>query len=907
MPWKLRKAPKKDLYWVINKETGKKHSKEPLPKERAEAQMRALYANVPDAEKGGFSFPKGFHIDKGRPNPEMWSYDYLNKKGGAKYKWGDIPLYFDDMNGSGVLDTLKNKYKEIKDKGAAFLTGTNYVGPFNRLDDEYIRTHPPTDKIDEGAMKHDLEYSRIAKLRKAGTPKEEIERLIRVSDDAFLDNIKKHWRTNPRAAAMGYAGIKGKNVVEDVAGLDRNLFVGEGMKKGGANEPYDGYWDEGYYSDDESERDEKEEVREEQMPDNEKELYIRYFTSLWRDDPNHDEEWNHQQFSNYLGRFMRAIELKWSFNEPITIDVLFNAFRNLVINASPLNGLYPSYQYGRGKAKKAMKGGMKTPSGFEVSLLPNQRVRIQSFVPIFPMDIMISLDDSREVLRDFLEGMAPVWMDKARQLRLPARMANPFFYEGELWDAIQQLRQQTTTDADPAPETTRTGEGKKGRGACVSASAERDFPPHDPNEPGNAVDVLTQLYLEAKRQNPQMGASPQNITRFARGFQHQMNPIPNLTQAEEQSVPFRLGGDAYFKHCHMAGMGKMSGRGFFGDFWNAGKQFAERVVERVKQTGESIVNVVRGKAPRLDLPPKVRQLLGAYGNRPIVRMFVRRDPIQSAIDTALNFISIGSWNSLKQKYGYDTFYHLQLEVIVRVSDSDDTNARFVLQKNEVIDVSPAQPSTDKTEMVEVPMSEGHTMNSLLSNAKQTMGEKFYYYDAFHNNCQDFVGALLSASGLMRPDVAGFIKQPVDQLVQEISMTDRIARGITDLGGIVDVGLQGKGGLHPKAAFAAQLKEAGVSPSAYLEMAKKKANALGLAANMLGFSSDDKHKLQIPNADGKMIRFGAVGLGDYILYTLQKNPEAEKHRKAYLARATKIKGDWAKDPYSANSLAIGVLW
>jgi hypothetical protein len=188
-----------------------------------------------------------------------------------------------------------------------------------------------------------------------------------------------------------------------------------------------------------------------------------------------------------------------------------------------------------------------------------------------------------------------------------------------------------------------------------------------------------------------------------------------------------------------------------------------------------------------------------------------------------------------------------------------------------------------------------------------MGEKFYYYDAFHNNCQDFVGNLLAASGLLGPDIAGFIKQPVDQLVKEISITDRIARGITDLGGIVDVGLQGKGGLNPSDAFAAQLKKEGVSPSAYLEKAKKNARSRGLAADMLGFSSDEKHKLQIPNAEGKIIRFGAVKKGDYILYTLQKNPEAEKHRKSYLARATKIKGDWAKDPYSPNSLAIGILW
>ena len=44
MPYALRKAPKRDLYWVVSKETGKKHSEEPITKKKAEAQMRLLYA-----------------------------------------------------------------------------------------------------------------------------------------------------------------------------------------------------------------------------------------------------------------------------------------------------------------------------------------------------------------------------------------------------------------------------------------------------------------------------------------------------------------------------------------------------------------------------------------------------------------------------------------------------------------------------------------------------------------------------------------------------------------------------------------------------------------------------------------------------------------------------------------------
>lgn len=45
-PWKTRKAPNRNLYWVVNKETGKKHSKEPIALENAQAQMRALYASM---------------------------------------------------------------------------------------------------------------------------------------------------------------------------------------------------------------------------------------------------------------------------------------------------------------------------------------------------------------------------------------------------------------------------------------------------------------------------------------------------------------------------------------------------------------------------------------------------------------------------------------------------------------------------------------------------------------------------------------------------------------------------------------------------------------------------------------------------------------------------------------------
>ncbi len=50
MPYKLRKAPNRDLYWVVSIE-GHKMSKDPIPLKRAEAQMRILYAAYKKEEK----------------------------------------------------------------------------------------------------------------------------------------------------------------------------------------------------------------------------------------------------------------------------------------------------------------------------------------------------------------------------------------------------------------------------------------------------------------------------------------------------------------------------------------------------------------------------------------------------------------------------------------------------------------------------------------------------------------------------------------------------------------------------------------------------------------------------------------------------------------------------------------
>jgi hypothetical protein len=51
MPYELERNPVGRGFFVVTKGTERRHSKKPLAKRTAAAQMRALYANMADADK----------------------------------------------------------------------------------------------------------------------------------------------------------------------------------------------------------------------------------------------------------------------------------------------------------------------------------------------------------------------------------------------------------------------------------------------------------------------------------------------------------------------------------------------------------------------------------------------------------------------------------------------------------------------------------------------------------------------------------------------------------------------------------------------------------------------------------------------------------------------------------------
>jgi hypothetical protein len=87
-----------------------------------------------------------------------------------------------------------------------------------------------------------------------------------------------------------------------------------------------------------------------------------------------------------------------------------------------------------------------------------------------------------------------------------------------------------------------------------------------------------------------------------------------------------------------------------------------------------------------------------------------------------------------------------------------------------------------------------------------------------------------------------------------------------------------------------------------EEAQKKAKAIYGAIGILGVSpvKDKKYRIYNP-IKKKYVDFGQMGYEDF---TKHKN---KKRRELYLQRSLNIKGNWKKDPFSANNLSVFILW
>lgn len=186
-------------------------------------------------------------------------------------------------------------------------------------------------------------------------------------------------------------------------------------------------------------------------------------------------------------------------------------------------------------------------------------------------------------------------------------------------------------------------------------------------------------------------------------------------------------------------------------------------------------------AGRMEFIKPVAEIFQQKGGLTITKIFMRRNPVDKFIEEFFQYVTLGQWSKVKQKYGYDRFFHLGL--LLYLSDG----SQYILEKLEVVSLTPySKDTTPKgSSFRQVKLKSTLTLNDAINNTRKAMGDyKFFTYDSFDNNCQHFSMSVLQSNGLLTERDKEFIYQPVDQLIQELPFyTKSAATGITNLGAL----------------------------------------------------------------------------------------------------------------------------
>ena len=189
------------------------------------------------------------------------------------------------------------------------------------------------------------------------------------------------------------------------------------------------------------------------------------------------------------------------------------------------------------------------------------------------------------------------------------------------------------------------------------------------------------------------------------------------------------------------------------------------------------------------LPYNVRRFLQDNGHLRIESITVYRQPITHVIDKLFKILSLGRFDEAKHKLGYDDLYHLY--IIIQLSD----DSRVIVEKNQDIHIGSPDPSKETGEKVQVDLQgKQPTLFELIDNTRKYMGDStFYGYDAFGNNCQDFIINVLRSNRLLTPHVESFVKQKVGDLLKTLPQyTSSLANMTTSTGSYLNRFLQSIG-------------------------------------------------------------------------------------------------------------------
>ena len=190
--------------------------------------------------------------------------------------------------------------------------------------------------------------------------------------------------------------------------------------------------------------------------------------------------------------------------------------------------------------------------------------------------------------------------------------------------------------------------------------------------------------------------------------------------------------------------------------------------------------------------------LQVYGDCEIVGLQVRKQPIVSMIDKALNVLSLGTWAKLKKENSFDKLFHLYMIVYVKLFDG--STKEILVEKNQSINISVKIPSVSKELQrltIALPPNYKVTLNEMLNNTLKKVGnQRYFIYSPFNDaltsgNCQRFVLDVLSSNNLNGSSYEKWVLQNIESLVKGLpNYVKLFAKTLTDIGASVEKAVGG---------------------------------------------------------------------------------------------------------------------
>jgi hypothetical protein len=185
------------------------------------------------------------------------------------------------------------------------------------------------------------------------------------------------------------------------------------------------------------------------------------------------------------------------------------------------------------------------------------------------------------------------------------------------------------------------------------------------------------------------------------------------------------------------------------------------------------------------VPVTMAGALEKYGSWTVQSLKIRREPFSGLTNKGLDVITFGAWSTAMASSSVDAFYHLAL--IMRLRSQSGEECVVVLEKNALVNMSDYFSSNEQQSYHIIRGFPKITLNKFIENAYSAMNEAFFPFDAFHNNCANFILGILSANMKLTKAAIQFINQPIDKVLDKLpAYTTPLAKIMTQFSAALDI-------------------------------------------------------------------------------------------------------------------------